>query len=116
MNNSGMNMEVYFRREHISSILELENSNADDRPSTPRGKVISPRSASKMPTFSNESNAPMPSLVQEFDMSAFGGLGGGGTSNNLTANEAVRVYPKTSRVKTVLLPNLLHSFGKIQTV
>ena len=86
MNNSGMNMEFTSARSTISSILELENSNTDDRPSTPRGKVISPKSASKMPTFSNESNAPMPSLVPEFDMSAFGGFGGGGTSNNLTAN------------------------------
>jgi hypothetical protein len=71
-------------RSTISSILELENSNADDRPSTPRGKVISPRGASKVSAFSS---APTPSLVPEFDMSAFGGFGGGSNSSTFTTNK-----------------------------
>lgn len=71
-------------RSTISSILELENSNADDRPSTPRGKVISPRGASKVSAFSS---APTPSLVPEFDLSAFGGFGGGSNSSTFTTNK-----------------------------
>jgi len=71
-------------RSTISSILELENSNADDRPSTPRGKVISPRGALSVSAFSS---ATTPSLVPEFDMGAFGGFGGGrSNSSSFTAN------------------------------
>ena len=83
-------------RSTISSILEPENSNADDRSSTPRGKVISPKGAQKCQSAQRTS----PSLVPEFDMSAFGGFGG--------VVVAVLLQP-TKRVQICLLGKSLAS-------
>jgi len=66
-------------RSTISCILELESSFTDDRPSTPRGKIVSPKgtSSSNVSIFSSNITNNVPSMVPEFDMGAFGGNFGG---------------------------------------